>query len=131
MDTESRIANTIRNILKQVNSTTISAGKLEGHFVSTAQVAVLEECADTLENLESVAGVNTPTSSQVTRAASEEDAIRTRRLQVAHELKQKQVQLALATASDRTAVNNELGKLLSERARLDKLIKRLDAVNLH
>jgi len=72
------IAHTIRDILKQCNSTVISIGHTEGHFLSSKQFAVLEECADTLENLESVAGVDTPTTSAITQASSEEDGFRAR-----------------------------------------------------
>lgn len=91
------IAHTIRNILKQCNSTVISIGHTEGHFLSSKQFAVLEECADTLENLESVAGVDTPTTSAITQASSEENGFRARRLELARELKQKQIRLTAAS----------------------------------
>jgi len=124
------IAHTIRNILTQCNSTVISIGHTEGHFLSSKQFAVLEECADTLESLESVAGVHTPTSSAITQASSEEDGFRARRLELARELKQKQIRLTAAPPGDRSQINLEIGKLLSERARLDKLIKQFDVTTI-
>lgn len=124
------IAHTIRNILEQCNSTTISIGHTEGHFLSSKQFAVLEECADTLESLESVAGIDTPSSSAITQATTEEDGIRARRLQLAREIKQKQIQLTAATPGDRSQINLEIGKLLSERSKLDKLIKQLDSATI-
>jgi hypothetical protein len=127
MDTESSIANTIRNIIQQFNSTTITIGHYEGHFISTAQAAVLESCADSLEHLESVAGIDTPTTSQITAASNEEDGVRARRLEVAREIKKKQITLTKAISSQRPTINLEIGKLLSERAKLDKLIAQFDA----
>lgn len=124
------IAHTIRNILKQCNSTTIAIGHTEGHFLSSKQFAVLEECADSLENFESVAGIDTPTTSAITQASSEEDGFRARRLELARELKQKQVRLTAAAPGDRSQINLEIGKLLSERAKLDKLIKQFDAATI-
>lgn len=124
------IAHTIRNILSQCNSTTISIGHTEGHFLSSKQFAVLEECADTLENLESVAGIDTPVSSAITQASTEEDGIRARRLEIARELKQKRIRLAFSAPGDRPQINLELGKLLSERAKLDKIIRQLDSATI-
>lgn len=124
------IAHTIRNILRQCNSTTISIGHTEGHFLSSKQFAVLEECADTLESLESVAGIDTPTSSAITQASTEEDGVRARRLQLAREIKQKQIKLTAAAPGDRSAINQDIGKLLSERAKLDKLIKQFDTATI-
>lgn len=120
------IAHTIRNILEQCNSTTISIGHTEGHFLSSRQFAVLDECADTLESLESVAGVDTPSTSSITQASTEEDGVRSRRLQLAREIKQKQIQLTAASPGNRSQINLDIGKLLSERAKLDKLIKQFD-----
>lgn len=129
MSSES-IAHTIRNILEQCNATTISIGHTEGHFLSSKQFAVLEECADTLESLESVAGIDTPSSSAITQASTEEDGVRSRRLQLAREIKQKQIQLTAASSGNRSAINQDIGKLLSERAKLDKLIKQFDTATL-
>jgi len=129
MSSES-IAHTIRNILEQCNSTTISIGHTEGHFLSSKQFAVLEECADTLESLESVAGIDTPSSSAITQASTEEDGVRSRRLQLAREIKQKQIQLIAASPSNRSQINLDIGKLLSERAKLDKLIKQFDTATI-
>jgi len=127
---DNSIAHTIRNILAQCNSTTISIGHTEGHFLSSKQFAVLEECADTLESLESVAGVDTPSSSAITQASTEEDGVRSRRLQLAREIKQKQIQLTAASPGNRSQINLDIGKLLSERAKLDKLIKQFDAATI-
>jgi hypothetical protein len=120
------IAHTIRNILAQCNSTVITIGQVEGHYLSSRQFAVLEECADTLENLETIAGIDTPTSSQITAASSEEDGIRARRLEVSRLVKRKQIELTAAKPTKREAINLEVGKLLSERAKLDRLIKQFD-----
>lgn len=127
---DNSIAHTIRNILTQCNSTTVNIGHLEGHFISSKQIAVLEECADTLESLEVDRDINTPSTSEVTAASTEEDGVRARRLQVAREIKQKQIQLVAALPGNRSVINNEIGKLLSERARLDKLIKQFDTATI-
>lgn len=124
------VAHIIRNILKQCDSTTISIGHTEGHFLSSRQFALLHKCADALEDLESVAGVNTPTTSIITQAPSEEDGVRARRLELVRELKQKQITLIAAPSGDRSQINLEIGKLLSERAKLDKLIKQFDATTI-
>lgn len=130
MDAQSSQANIIRNILQQVNGTIINIGHIEGHYISIAQVAVLEEVADHLEQLEEVSAIDTPSSSQVTEAATEEDGVRVKRLQLAREIKQKQIQLAAAPKGQKPVINQDLGKLLSERARLDKLIKQFETATL-
>lgn len=124
------IAHTIRNILAQCNNTSISIGHTEGHYISTRQVAVLEECADLLEELKSVAGIDTPATSVVTEHQSEESSFRARRLELAEELKKKQIALVVATPVRRPQINQEIGQLLSERAKLDKLIRQVESLNL-
>jgi len=126
--TENSTINIIKNILAQCNSTVISIGHTEGHFLSSKQLVVLKECVDDLTDLESVADIDTPSSSQITEASTEEDAVRARRLQLAREIRNKQLQLASTSAANRSEINLDIGKLLSERARLDKLIKQFDTI---
>jgi len=121
------IAHIIQNILKQCSTTTISIGHTEGHFLSAKQLTILAECADSLEALESAIGINTPTSSAQGQNPTEEHVIRARRSQVAQEIKQKQIQLSTAAIAEKPQLNLDLGKLLSERAKLDKLIKQFEA----
>jgi hypothetical protein len=125
---ETSIAHVIQNILEQCDRTVISIGPVEGHFLSTKQFAVLEECVDDLLKLGQE--LDTPSSSAVTQPSSEEGAVRARRLQLTHEVKRKQLALVSLPAEAKTGVNDEIGKLLSERAKLDKLIKKFDAVSL-
>lgn len=129
-DPELSVAHTIRNILQQVNSTTISIGHSEGHFISTRQVAVLEDCADSLEHLESVAGIDTPTTSQITQATTEEDGVRARQLQLAREIKAKRIRLTASIPANRSSINTEINQLLSEQAKLAKLIKQFETATL-
>lgn len=130
MEAESSEANIIRNILQQVNGTIVSIGHFEGHAISSAQVAVLEGVADRLEQLEEIAAVDTPSSSQITQATTEEDGTRAARLQIAREIKRKQIELAAAPKANRPVINQDIGKLLSERARLDRLIKQFETATL-
>jgi len=127
MSAEGNISNKIRSILHQVNSTVISIGNHDGHFISTAQLAVLEECADDLDKFESTVGVNTPTTSEAAQDCTEEGAVRVRRAEVAREIKRKELLLATSGKSAKPTINLELGKLYSERAKLDRLIKVFDA----
>lgn len=126
MDAVGSISNQIRNILFQVNSTTVSIGRHEGHYISAAQVSVLSDCADKLHKIELFSVVDTPSSSVVFPASSEEDAIRAQRAELARTIKRKTIELSSADKSHKPHLNIELGQLYSERARLDKLIKDID-----
>jgi hypothetical protein len=128
MDAAGSISNQIRNILAQVNNTTVSIGRQEGHYISSAQVAVLSACADKLESLETLPVIDTPSSSIVVPASSEEDVIRAQRAELARIIKRKTIELSSADKSHKPSLNLELGKLYSERARLDKLIKDIDSL---
>jgi len=123
------ITHTIVNILDQCDLTTISIGHAEGHFISTKQVAVLRECAASLESADDVT-VDTPATTQVSASTSLEDQVKGRLLEVTTLIKRRQLELANAQSVEKPSINLELGKLWSERAKLDKLSKQFDALTL-
>lgn len=130
MEANDAIANTIRNIIAQINhNSSIRLDHFEGRFISERQIAVLEECCDQLEQLESVAGIDTPTSSQITAASSAEDGIVARRLALTKDIKKKQTELAFAARDKKSNINKEIGALLSERAKVDKLLKQIQEIS--
>jgi len=116
------IANKISNILTQCDSTTISIGHTEGHFLSSKQLSVLQGCVESLRELDLAKAVSAPTFVIDDPSAAAESEIRARRLQVSGELKYTQALQALAAPEDRSKLNLDIGRLLSERAKLDKLI---------
>lgn len=122
------IANKIQNVLTQCDTTVINIGQIDGHFLSSKQFAVLEECVRELSVIKS----QTASASSSTSAATlpnDEFAIRGRRAQLKKLINQKHIDIAAASTSDRSDLNLDLGRLLSERAKLDKLIKQLDSTS--
>lgn len=121
MESQGNKTHTILNILAQVKETRLSVGTFDGYAISKRQVVAIEEA------LEELISVNTPEASE---AGGEEDSLRVRRVQVASEIRHKNIQIAAASPEERSALNLQLGKLLSERARIDKLLTRLDSLSL-
>jgi len=116
------IANTIDNILNQSEKTSISIGKVIGHYLSQGQLIALRECVEHLRVLESAAALTTSTA--VVSDHEEEYLVHAQRATVAKAIRAKQAAVTSASGADRPTLNLELGKLLSERAKLDKLIKK-------
>jgi len=121
------IAHTILNILEQCNSTTISIGQAEGHFISSKQLVVLRECAESLETFDTCS-IDTPTSTIATASTPLEVQVKGRFQEVTSAIKRRQLEIANAKPADKSAINIELNKLWSERAKLDKLIKQFEAL---
>jgi len=119
--------NTILAILKQCADTTILIGKTEGHFLSDKQLSTLNRCVATLE-IENRFETDTPEDTEVLELSSEEDITRNRRLEVSKQLKTTLLLLTHATPEQKVELNLVQGKLLSERAKLDKLIKQFDSL---
>jgi len=124
------LANTIRNILAQCNSTTIKIAKTEGHFISEKQLAVLEEVADSLEGGVTISGLDTPESSISVPVSTGTDTLQAKLEALSSEIKALQIRAASAEATERVEINLELGQLLSKKAKLDKLVRQLHAVRI-
>lgn len=125
------LAHTIRNILEQCNSTTIKIGNTEGHFISQKQLAVLEECADSLEGGVTISGLDTPESSVSIPQPTGGDTLQTKLSQLALEIQNLRLRAASAEATERVEINLALGQLLSKKAKLDKLVRQLHEVRLN
>lgn len=125
MESANSISNIIRNIVAQVQDTTIIIGKIEGSFVSERQIAVLLDCAERLEIFD-LETLDTPTDSVIAEEVNVEAETRARRKLVADQIKSITAQISAADPTKRIHLNLDLGKLLSERAKLDKLIKQFD-----
>lgn len=117
----------IRNIIEQVQSTTLSAGHLQGHVITKAQVHAILEALDEPEGASIVA--NTPTTgvSETGDESSGYDSYDERdRLFKAslaketQELKALQERIVVAPKSERPDINHQIGRLQSSIARLNR-----------
>lgn len=131
------IAHQLLNVIKQVRTTKIEIGHTEGHFVSEKQLAVIENCAESLD-ADCSSTLDTPFSSEYAESFIEEEidtpvklesSTRARRLEVSAQIKKKRKELALTPPSRKGLINSDIGQLLSERARLDKAIKDFEDIN--
>jgi len=115
------IANTIENLLDQIEQTQINIGQTNGHFISTHQLSALRNCVRELHQLE--LNSSTPTSS-VTEA-DPEDRLRSRIAILETQIRQSRIALGTAPTSLRPRLNTNLGQLLSERATLNRILGQL------
>lgn len=120
------ISHVILNILEQVQTTTISIGSTEGHFLSQKQFSVLQDCAQKLAGSALPARTSTPDSGSSSASDDTERTIQTQELAISRALSIKQLQLSTASPEDKPALNLEISELLTRRAELDRLVKQLN-----
>jgi len=109
MDSQSP-ANTIRSILSQVQTTDIDIGSHTGHFISSNQVQAI---LNALELGHSKVAPPTEVALLLERARENN-----------RQIQEKQIELERAPKKERARVNEELGELLSQRARIDKAVAK-------
>lgn len=102
--------NTIRNILQQVKDTTIQAHNLNGHFISTAQVAAIEKALGT-----SLTVSFSHFDPETPKALSVQDI---ERELIEIEISNKRSALQSAGKDKRSDINLEIQALESRRAKL-------------
>jgi len=141
METLGGIPNEIKNVLGQIKTTGFNTGHLSGHLISQAQFEFLEDCVSRLETIDksrlhNIAESNlsedfltlrlTPDPSVNDTVADEEHEARAQRQIIKRDIQRKQIELSKAKKEDRSSINNEIGKLLSKRSKIDRLLKSIE-----
>lgn len=129
MKQESGIVNTIENIFDQVGNTTIDTGKSEGHYISSAQFGTLRESVDSLVAIARTATAEESSPSKASTPSTVSLA-KGREPLLQEQLRVKEIELSAATPANRVRLNEELGQLKSERARIVGLTRRVEDIDL-
>ncbi len=121
----------ILNVITQVQTTQLSHGSFDGHVISTAQVRLI---LDTLEQLDESDGAQlfTPDATTVRDDASSSDSTEAHQSELHRErttlnqrLRRTENRLATASASERPRINEKRNTLLSRIAQIDRTLRRL------
>lgn len=124
-----RVVIIIKNIFDQVNKIVIDTGKSQGHYISRTQIEKLCDFFD-VAMVAAEEGQDTPITSEFAELTTPEEDAKVRGAHILQQLKDKQVELALADPAQHGGINTELGKQESERASIPKLLKRLNSHQL-
>lgn len=99
----------IQKIIAAIQDTHINIGETVGHFITSDQIqGLLEQFF----------------ASQI-EVEDTEDTVRARRHEVVREIKALTIKQAKAPATERSSINLQIGALLSERAKIDKLLAQI------
>jgi uncharacterized protein YicC (UPF0701 family) len=110
--------NSIRSILGQVRLTTIKAGHLDGHVLTSSQLDVIIDNLDQLEGLSPRCA--TPDFDDDDAFA----ALRAEKKVLDDQIAKKQFELITAPRERRSQLNEEIGRIQSRLAQVKKAIKK-------
>jgi len=119
------MSNVIHSTLSQVEQTTISIGHSHGHFISSAQVAVIRRALATDKSTADFAAfsISPPTPVALDPVADLQDQLRL----VRSTIESRKLALHTADKSEKPRLNLSLNEAVSEAARIEGILKKLRA----
>ncbi len=121
---------TIENILAQVQTTTVQIGHLKGHFISEAQINAIRDVLgpNATRMLAVIREFGPSACSPADTAGESESSLRARRDTIKKAITKKRIELDSAPPYMRSDLNEEYQQLISERTKIDRSIKALNAI---